>query len=68
MNYFNTIILTLVSFYILLLIIMFFFQGNFLYYPSVDNDLKDQAINEPSEIEKVKITTEDNIDLMAWFL
>ena len=67
MNYFNTIILTLVSFYILLLIIMFFFQRNFLYYPSVDNYLKGQAINEPSEIEKVKITTEDNIDLMAWF-
>jgi len=67
MNYFTTIILTLVSFYILLLAIMFFFQGNFLYHPSIDNYLKDQAINEPSEIEKVKITTEDNIDLVAWF-
>jgi len=46
---------------------MFFFQRSFLYHPTVDNYLKDQAINEPSEIEKVKITTEDNIDLVAWF-
>jgi len=67
MNYFTTIILTLVSFYVLLLAVMFFFQRNFLYHPSTDDYLKDQAINEPSEIEKVKITTEDNIDLTAWF-
>ena len=67
MNYFTTIILTLVSFYVLLLAVMFFFQRNFLYHPSIDDHLKNQAINEPSEIEKVKITTEDNIDLTAWF-
>ena len=67
MNYFNTIILTLLSFYILLLAVMFFFQRSFLYHPSVDNYLKDQTINEPSGIEKVKITTEDNIELVAWF-
>ena len=46
---------------------MFLFQRNFLYHPSVDNYLEDQAINEPSEIEKVKIVTEDNIELVAWF-
>ena len=67
MNYFNTIILALVSFYVLLLIIVFFFQGNLLYHPSVDNYLKVQTTNEPDEIEKVKITTVDNIDLIAWF-
>ena len=67
MNYFTTIILTLVSFYVLLLAIMFFFQRSFLYHPSIDNYLKDQSINEPSEIEKVKITTDDNIKLVAWF-
>jgi len=67
MNYFTTIILTLVSFYVLLLAIMFFFQRSFLYHPSIDYYVKDQTINEPSEIEKVKITTEDNIDLPAWF-
>ena len=67
MNYFTTIILTLVFFYVLLLTIMFFFQRSFLYHPSINNSLKDQAINVPSEIEKVKITTEDNIELVAWF-
>ena len=55
MNYFITIILALVSFYVLLLILVFFFQGNLLYHPSIDNYLKDQTTNEPSEIEKVTI-------------
>jgi len=62
MNYFTTIILAFVSFYVLLL-----FQRNLLYHPSVDDYLKDQTINEPNEIEKVRITTADNIDLKAWF-
>ena len=66
MNYFTTIILALIFFYVLLLTVVFFFQRNFLYHPSVDNYLKDQVINEPTEIEKVKITTVDNIDLVAW--
>ena len=67
MNYFTTIILALVSFYILLLTIVFFFQRNLLYHPSVDNYLKDQVTNVPTEIEKVKIATLDNINLVAWF-
>ena len=67
MNYFTTIILVIVSFYVLLLTLVFFFQRNLLYHPSVDNYPKDQAVNEPTEIEKVKITTVDNIDLTAWF-
>ena len=67
MNYFTTIILALVSFYILLLTIVFFFQRNLLYHPSMDNYLKDQVTNVPTEIEKVKITTLDNINLVAWF-
>ena len=67
MNYFTTIILAFLSFYILLLIIMFFFQSNLIYHPSGNNYLKDQVTNEPTEIEKVKITTVDNINLVAWF-
>ena len=67
MNYFTTIILALVFFYFLLLTILFFFQGSLLYHPSVNNYLKGQVANEPTEIEKVKITTLDNIDLVAWF-
>ena len=67
MNFYTTSILALVFFYILLLIVVFFFQRNLLYHPSVDNYLKDQAGIEPTEIEKVKITTKDNIDLIGWF-
>jgi len=67
MNYFTTIILALVSFYVLLLTVVFFFQRNLLYHPSVDNYLKDQVVREPAEIEKVKITTTDKIDLVGWF-
>ena len=67
MNYFTTVILSLLSFYVLLLTIVFFFQRNLLYHPSMDNYLKDQVTNVPTEIEKVKITTPDNINLVAWF-
>ena len=67
MNYYTTSILALVSFYILLIIVVFFFQRNLLYHPSVDNYLKDQVAKEPTEIEKVKITTRDKIDLIGWF-
>ena len=68
MNFFTTSILTLVFFYILLLIVVFFFQRNLLYHPSVDNYLKDQVVREPAEIEKVKITTTDKIDLIDGFI
>ena len=67
MNFFTTSILALVFFYILLLSAVFLFQRNLLYHPSVDNYLKDQIVKEPTEIEKVKITTSDKIDLIGWF-
>ena len=67
MNYFTSIILFLVSFYILLLSLVFIFQRSLLYHPSVDNYLKAETAKEPSEIEKVKITTNDNISLKGWF-
>ena len=67
MNFYTTSILTLVFFYILLVTAVFFFQRNLLYHPSVNNYLKNQVINEPAEIEKVKITTEDKIELLGWY-
>ena len=67
MNYFVNIILVIVTFYVLLLASVFLFQRNLLYHPSVDNYLKDQGTNEPTGIEKVKITTNDQIDLVGWF-
>ena len=67
MNYFTTIILALVSFYVLLLTVVFFFQRNLLYHPSVNNYLQNQGLSEPNDIEKVNITTKDKIDLVGWF-
>ena len=62
MNFYTTGILALILFYILLTIIVFFFQRNLLYNPTVDNYLKDNLATEPTEIEKVKIATGDKID------
>ena len=67
MNFYITSILTLIFFYILLIIVVFFFQRNLLYHPSENNYLKDNLGTEPSEIEKVKVITEDKIDLNGWF-
>ena len=67
MNFYTTSILTIVFFYICLLVVVFFFQRNLLYHPFVDNYLKDQNGSEPSEIEKITITTADNINLTGWF-
>ena len=67
MNYFITTLLALVSFYILLLIAAFFFQRNLLYHPSGDSYSKGMAWEEPIEIEKVKIKTDADIQLLAWF-
>ena len=67
MNFFGTSVIALILFYILLIIVVFFFQRNLLYHPSIDNYLKDNLAKEPSEIEKVKITTTDKIDLIGWF-
>ena len=67
MNFYTTSILVIVFFYILLLVAVFFFQRNLLYHPSIDSYIKDQSGLEPTEIEKVKIATDDNIDLIGWF-
>ena len=68
MNFFTTGILALVCFYALLIIIVFFFQRNLLYHPSIDNYLKNnEGNNEPTQIEKVKILTKDKINLNSWF-
>ena len=67
MNFFTTSILTLVCFYVLLVIVVFFFQRGLLYHPTINNYLEDNLRNEPTDIEKVVITTEDKIDLKGWY-
>ena len=67
MNYFITTLLTLIFFYIIVLIVVFLFQRNLLYYPSVNNYSKGTVLEESIKIERVKIKTDDNIQLLAWF-
>ena len=67
MNFYTTTVIALVSFYILALILVFFFQRNLLYHPSINNYIKNEHISEPTEIEKVKIATSDKVDLNSWF-
>ena len=55
MNFYVTTALGLILFYILLTVLVFFLQRNLLYHPSVDNYLKDDLAEEPTEIEKVQI-------------
>ena len=63
MNYIVTILLTFVFIYFFILISTYVFQRNLLYHPSENNYFGDQL---EVKIEKVKIKTEDNIDLLAW--
>jgi len=67
MNFYSTSIIALIFFYILVTSVVFFFQRNLLYHPSVNNYLKDNLANEPTEIEKIKISTKDKINLVGWF-
>ena len=67
MNFFTSSIIALILFYILLIVAVFLFQRNLLYHPSINQYIKDNLVKEPSEIEKVNITTSDEIDLIGWF-
>jgi len=67
MNFYITTILALISFYVLLLVLVFFFQGNLLYHPSVNNYVESHSAKEPTEIEKIRIITKDKIELLGWF-
>ena len=58
----NILILVLVG-YLLVTLVLYFFQRNLLYYPAV-NDYFGEKLN--VQVEKVKIKTEDNIELIAW--
>tara|TARA_Y100000590_G_scaffold391968_1_gene469044 strand:+ start:1247 stop:2050 length:804 start_codon:yes stop_codon:yes gene_type:complete len=64
MNYFFTIILTFLLFYFFILISTYFFQRNLLYHPEENNYEGDQLI---TSIEKVRIKTKDEIELLAWY-
>ena len=50
--------------YLLITLGLYFFQRNLLYHPTENNYSGDKLT---VKIEKVKIKTEDNIDLLAWY-
>ena len=63
-NFFLEIIVGILAIYTLVLILLFIFQRNLMYHPDENNYFGDKLeIN----IEKVKINTSDNINLLAWF-
>ena len=63
-NFLLEIIVGILAIYTLVLILLFIFQRNLMYHPDENNYFGDKLeIN----IEKVKINTSDNINLLAWF-
>ncbi len=50
--------------YFLILIFLYFYQRNLLYHPDENNYTNDKI---SVSIEKVKINTSDNIDLLGWY-
>ena len=63
MSLINILILILLG-YLVITFVLFFFQRNLLYYPSINN-YSGEKLN--VSVEKVKIKTEDNIELLSWY-
>ena len=59
----NTLIV-IVSTYLIVMIFLYFYQRNLLYHPTENNYSSDQLT---VKIEKVSISTEDNLSLLGWF-
>ena len=64
MNNLTVLLLILVSIYFFILISTYIFQRNLLYYPTENNYSDDQIL---VSVEKVKINTQDGIELMSWY-
>jgi len=63
MNYFSLILLTLALIYFGILALTYVFQRNLLYHPTENNYTGDEL---SVSIDKVKIRTQDNIELISW--
>jgi len=64
MNHFTTILLIFILIYFFILISTYIFQRNLLYNPS-ENNYSGDKLN--VSIIKVKITTQDDIELLSWY-
>ena len=62
--YFLQFILTIFVIYFLLLVFLYFYQRSLLYHPNENNYSGDKI---SVDIEKVKIQTSDNIELLGWY-
>ena len=62
--YFLQFILTIFAIYFLVLVFLYFYQRNLLYHPNENNYSEDKI---SVDIEKVKIETSDNIELLGWY-
>ena len=58
------ILLIVLITYLLVLVILYFFQRNLLYHPSENNYFGDKLT---VSIDKIKIKSKDNIELMGWY-
>ena len=64
MKYLTVISVVFVIIYSLVLTLTYIFQRNLLYHPTENNYSGDQIL---VDIEKVKIKTSDNIELISWY-
>ena len=64
MNYFFLILLTFFIIYFFILSFIYLFQRNLLYHPGENNYSGDKLF---VTIEKVKINTQDSIELLSWY-
>ena len=63
-NFLLEIFIGILVIYASVLIVLFIFQRNLMYHPNENNYFGDKL---EVEIEKVNITTSDNINLLGWF-
>ena len=63
MTLINILILILLG-YLIITFALYFFQRKLLYYPAINN-YSGEKLN--VSVEKVKIKTEDNIELLSWY-
>ena len=64
MNYITLILSVFIATYLFILIFTYIFQRNLLYHPGENNYFGDQL---HVSIKKVKIKTQDSIELIAWY-
>jgi len=64
MNYFTNILLFIVLIYFFIVILTYIFQRDLLYHPTENNYFNDKL---QVSVEKVKIVTEDKIELISWY-